>query len=413
MAKNEEVPKGVEEAGVAAPRGIFGRILIGFAKNLLSSVIIKPLTTFVSVLFMWTFHAIMRLSSPEGKRLIKKIQETYYTPPDEWIEWVASYIEDMTGTTIDTSAIKGLKTTAVTSKAMDAFSKTIMQRLLHTIITRTPADMESGLDAASRFMSVNLQFQMGSWLLHLLGDVVSFGMFKSLKDLPNAISWSFGIGWLSWLVMGTPFQESIVTPLRWKYKSELRTSRFTPKEATQLRKQGLIDDEEWNKLLEIAGWKEEDKKKVWDLYEKSYLYTIIRDAWLNGWMSEEQAAEELTREGYSKERAKSILSFWKSDKYRDLQEKILDKYVDLYKEDVVKEEDINVLLKQLYPDPIERELRSSLIELEKHKDRGLTYSQIHTALSKKVIGVNKARQMLLNLGYSTEDTDILIRSWTK
>ena len=402
--------KGFIEAA-APPKGIVGRILVGFAKGILHNAIVKPLTTFLSVVFMWTFHAIMRLSDPEGKRLIKTIADTYYTPPDEWIEWVAEYIRNMTGKEIPTSELKGLRTTAVATEAMKKFSRTIMDRILNLIVPEGPITEEDGLQAAADYLSVNMQFQMGSWLLHLLGDMVSFGMFKSLKDLPNAISWSFGLGWLSWLVMGTPFQESIITPLRWKYRDQLRPARFSPKEATDLYKRGLIDAKTWNYLLQIEGWREEDKKLFYELQEKDFSDSMLREALEAGWMSEDEVLEELRHKGFSKSRAKAVLNYWKYKRYRDRMEDVLKEYIDLYKDDKVEKREIEVLVRQLYPDKTEQELILDMIDAQKTKAKSLTMSNIREALRKGVIGVAQARNRLLGMGYSPEDADILLRTW--
>lgn len=394
-------------------KGLTGRLLKGFAINLLSDVIIKPITTFVSVLFMWGFHAIMKISPKEGSRLIKLIGDTYSISPQEWIPWVTPLLNQITGGTLKAEDLQQMPQTGAVTEIMRSFSDNVMTNLLNTIVPSGETTSAKAMEAAGNFMSVNMQFQMSSWLLHLLGDIQSFGMFKSLKDLPNAISWSFGIGWLSWLVMGTPFQLSIVEGLRWKFNAQLRPSRLSVGQLHEALRRGEITAEEWNSRMEQEGWRDVDKAILYHLSEKDYSDAFLRDALFLGWLTEAQVLKELNKKGFSRDRAISIIHWWQADRKRDLLEKIYKEYEDLYKDDRVTSGDLMSIAGMLGYDSQEKELLSDLADLKKIKAKSFSDSNVKQLLDAGLIGTATATRKLLNVGWSIDDANMLIRLWTK
>jgi len=394
-------------------KGVVGRTMKGFASNILAQAIIKPLTTAFSVIFMWGFHAIMRLSGVEGWKMIKRINETYYVKPDEWIPWVSSYIERMTGKSIDPKVFVEAGAGGAVDGLTKEFSSTIMSRILGLIVPEGEVTEQKGMDAAANYLSINMQFQMSAWLLHLLGDVQSFGMFKSLKDLPNAISWSFGLGWLSWLVMGTPFQVSIVKPMEWRFNSRLRPSRMSEGQLMEAFRRGLITSEEWNRQLEQKGWRDSDKALLYRMAEKDYSDSLLREGLYNGFFQEDAVLKELQRKGYYEGRSKNIVGYWRHQRKMKILEDYVKEYEDLFIDDKVTEGELKAAYKELYYDDTEINVLIEIAKLKKIKARNLTIGNIKSAYDKDIIGVAKSRSMLSNMGFTPEAVDILIRTWQK
>lgn len=180
------------------------------------------------------FHALVRAAPVQAMEWMALAVSDFMGPTTEWAGFVQGYFNQLIGYPID---IRPMLETGIGRggrTAMEGLGETFLTPMMGLIMPGygregfplglTPQD---GLDAAERFLGVNLEFQMRGWLLHLLGDTLSFGMWKAMKDLPNAISWSFGIGWLSWLVMGTPFRMGIAEPLEVLYNQLYRPYRMS------------------------------------------------------------------------------------------------------------------------------------------------------------------------------------------
>ncbi len=146
---------------------------------------------------MWALRAVVMTHPEVAMRIVEKIAEVAYTPPAAWAEFVDSYVEQMTGETIDIESLMKQGVRVGGRQVMEKLGEAFLTPMLGLILPEPPLDFYKGVDTAERFLGVNLQFQLNAWLLHLVGDIVSLGKLKSLKDLPNAISWSYGIGWLS------------------------------------------------------------------------------------------------------------------------------------------------------------------------------------------------------------------------
>jgi len=180
-----------------------------------------PVIGAIGGIFMWGFKTIIRRYPDEATNIAKEISNLYFTAADSWVLFAKSYMEQMTGEFITQDIVNDL-----IGKPINLTGKEIAQRIGKAFLTPmfnmimpgtkdwynyrtergfpkgTPYTFEKvlnpsdGLLGAERFLGMNLQFQLQAWMLHFIGDTVSFGSMKSLKDVPNAISWSYGSGWL-------------------------------------------------------------------------------------------------------------------------------------------------------------------------------------------------------------------------
>ena len=255
---------------------------------------------------MWSLHSATALFPDEALKVAGFVSDSYFSPPTEWAGFVSSYFENMTGKKINLDMITKYGVWGAGKEGIEQIGDTFLRPMLGLIMpgsgyggaeaTITPQD---GLDAAERFLGVNLQFQMSAWFLHLLGDIQSFGMFKSLKDLPNAISWSYGIGWLSWLVMGVPFKKGISEPLEVMYNRMYRPVKPTLSQLIDGRNSGRVTaaefldevknlgyDDRWIPLVTSQGRKKATQAQLELLMDKKLL-------------TEDQARQELIQDGYS------------------------------------------------------------------------------------------------------------------
>jgi len=165
---------------------------------------------------------------------------------------------------------------------------------------------------------------MSAWLLHLLGDWQSFGAFKSLKDLPNAISWSYGIGWLSWLVMGVPFRMGISDPMERYYNMAFRPTRPTYSKLIDLWKAGKIDDRILTRQLAELGYSPDWYFKLMELERNELTKGDIESLYKAGIYSKNDAISALADARVHKLDREPLVTLWDKEKYDKLLEKIVD-----------------------------------------------------------------------------------------
>jgi len=238
--------------------------LAAFVSSILLFMLKNVLGHFISGLFtigsMSVFRSLVERTPDEAIEWLKKAAEAFRVPSGAWAVFVSDIMYTLTGTAIDPKPFLDLGVGPGSRQAVQALGDAYLQPMLGLIMpragevsTQVGIRAEDGLQAANRFFGVNLTFQMQAWLLHMLGDTFSFGMWKGMKDLPNAISWSFGIGWLSWLVMGTPFRMTIADPLERLYNRIYRPFRFSMAKLADAFWRDLISPSYFTKQMQELG----------------------------------------------------------------------------------------------------------------------------------------------------------------
>lgn len=233
-----------------------GGIILGWFKG----VAAKGISGMLGMAAMSGFKGFVMTAPDRAVEWMKLAAEAFSVPSSAWATFVSETMYQLTGGYVDPTQFIGLGVGPGSRGAIEALGEAYLTPMMGLILPRageTSTQMgltpEDGLNAAERFFGVNLEFQMKAWLLHLLGDTFSFGMWKAMKDLPNAISWSFGIGWLSWLVMGTPFRMGIADPLEILYNRMYRPYRLSIAKLADAFWRGLISQPQFYSGMKDFG----------------------------------------------------------------------------------------------------------------------------------------------------------------
>jgi len=393
-----------------------GNALAAFLRRLLIDPMIKGLQGAMSMAFMSAFHGVNKLFPKQAEWLARKITEVYFVRAEEWAPWIAEYLERLTGSkiSIDDIATEGF---GITSKSsMEALGEKFLVPMLNLIMPGSPGwqkirqehmgvekaakyegialTPEDGLAGAERFMSANLQFQMSAWLLHVLGDMMSFGMFKSLKDLPNAISWSYGIGWLSWMVMGPMFRAGISAPCEKLLNRMYRPERLTNAQAIDAFYAGRKSAAELYKQLGEAGLMNEDIETLVYMSRKRFSESAMEYLIRRGWRSRDELIQYYREQSFTQEDAEALAERLLTKTKRELIEDIVKKAENLYKARVVEENDLRRYYSEIDFDQEEQDLAITALELDMIGTKVLTDTQIARLYQKGKLSKREALNRL-------------------
>jgi len=225
-----------------------GGVILGWVKGAAS----KGIAGTLGMAAMTAFKGFVMTTPDRAIEWLGEAASVFRTPTGAWAVFVSEIMYTLTGGYIDPAQFIKQGVGPGSRGAIEALGNAYLQPMLGLILpragevnTQVGLTPEDGLRGANRFFGVNLEFQMKAWLLHMLGDTFSFGMWKGMKDLPNAISWSFGIGWLSWLVMGTPFRMAIADPLEILYNRIYRPYRLSIPKLADAFWRGLVSRDQF------------------------------------------------------------------------------------------------------------------------------------------------------------------------
>lgn len=383
--------------------------VLGFLKGVAKDWILKPMATFTSVIFMWGFHALVSASPGRAFELMKKISASYFSPPEEWAGFIAAYMEQMTGAKISIEDIIGGGASGAGRAATEKLGEAFVTPLLNLIMPEPPITPQDGVDAAERYLGVNLQFQMSAWFLHVLGDMQSFGIFKSLKDLPNAISWSFGLGWLSWLVMGTPFQMGISDPLREHFNRVYKPMRFSVAQNIEALQKDLITASEFVDNMRFLGWTDEKVNQLYILGKKEVSEASLKTFYNLGIISSEDVKREVKGRGYSDAWATLLTQLITKDREIDQRDKLLSEMENLFVYGDLNES----LLRDAYARTGWKEPEVNLaiqkLEAEKQHRSLLSDADLANAVEHDLMAWAQARATLIARGWKRADADIFMK----
>ena len=364
--------------------------------------------TAIGYLAMWALRGIFLVHPEVAYRITSKIAEYFYTPHPLWAGFVESYVGQMTGVKIDLKELTRLGAAVGGRRVIETLGETFLRPMLGLIMPDPPLNFYKGLDTAERFLGVNLQFQLNAWLLHLLGDVVTLGKLKSLKDLPNAISWSYGIGWLSWLILGEPFRITTVDPLKRGLNEIYTPELLTPSEAIKAWYAGFITSSELMKELKQHGYNENRIETLVNLAEKEFTDADLKTLYQEGCITEDDVEREFQIRGYGPWRRRYLTKLITKARALKLRDKLLDRAMDLYVLGKITEAELRNYLDLAHYSPQEQKLVIDLLNLEKAKKATPTDSEIKKAFEKGYISYAEAKSMLLNRGWDERWADIIL-----
>ena len=359
---------------------------------------------------LWGLRASIMAHPEAAFKILNFITRYYYTPPQVWAGFINEYMKQMTGKEIDMDAFVKLGARVGGRSVMEVFGEEFMTPMLNLILPRPPLTFDKGMDAAERFLGVNLTFQMNAWLLHLIGDIVSLGKMKSLKDLPNAISWSFGIGWLSWLVMGTPFRKAISEPLEKGFNKIYTPELLAKSEALRAWIAEKITTKELQEELLQHGLSPEKIAVLAELAERELSDSDLKKLYFERVITEKDIEEELKLRGYGKWRRKYLIQLITKDRILKWRDKVLDAAMDVFIEGQMTKTDFEGYLDVLKYNEQEKKLIIDFCMLEKIKKSTPTVAQIKQAFKKNYISYREAKSMLLDKGWDDRWADIILEA---
>jgi len=378
---------------------------ISWAVNLVKGAVLKPLTTGISVIFMWVFNALVKASPGRAAWIAKSVIGVYFDMTTPWAQFVSSYVEQLTGRKINVEDIVGKSVAGVTDQATRNFVDALFKDMLSLVMPSPEETERNPLAGGEKFLAANLKFQMDAWWLHMLGDMMSFGIFKSLKDLPNAISWSMGLGWLSWLVMGTPFKISIVDPMQKFFNRIYLTQGLTVSQLIEARRKDYIDWEYFsNKMLEM-GYSPEVLTLLYNLAKKELSKAELKDMLQRGMIDEQRVVDELSSTGYSNDASIAIMHLLSDDRYYSLMDDVAKAATSSYVKGTLSKGDLDQYLKTAGYNDRERELVMIQSEIKRVEGQRVPDSDIPTLFELKVVSWPKAVEMLEQRGYDKENAE--------
>ena len=189
---------------------------------------------------------------------------------------------------------------------------------------KEPVTFEKAIENAEKFFTIVGDLNVLAALFDTIGKTEIFGIklgLDSVGRLVTNISWTFGLGWLTWVAMGPVFRWSIADPYEREMRKRLRPRDFTKSEIEDLYEWGLKKLEELHDYYVELGYSDDKiqqlleilRKRIFSSEVRKYI-TTLETNYADGYVSDQELAEALSL-GYWTDDERKFL-FWRAKQRR-------------------------------------------------------------------------------------------------
>jgi len=375
---------------------------------ILRKYIISNMQASVAILETARFRTAWKIRPKVAKALGKDIMNVLFNNTEIWSEIVNNYMQILLPNSKLPKAEELVSPKIYAESAAEALARNWFKAMVEYVAPKGPITPEMGVDAANRFFSVNLSFQMSAWLLHWISDTFSLGSMKSFKDLPNAIMWSFGLGWLSWLVMGTPMKKAIQDPLEIYYNRKYQTERPTLSQYLDWAYFSGLSQDKIKEGLVDYGFNSANAAKIMTAYEKKMSVADGEKLFKYGIWDEQTYKKFLLHRAYNPVHADYLVRLAKMEEMYSPLKSTIDVLIDLSLRGQIPKETVRSYAKEIGMTDDEFNAVMTYRYYKAVRDNTLSKSEILTAYTRGIIDENTTREKLRLLGYFDDDIDLLL-----
>ena len=343
-----------------------------------------------------------------GRILLNLITDSTLTIPEQFKASLGKLVALQTGNQALADQVTnstGFDTFAALAQGQGEF---FMGGMLDLFTPEGPITPEIGMQNAQKFVGLNVLVNVSAWLTKVMGDILSLGKFESLGGLPLQISWSLGLGWLTWVIMGPPLQMFIADPLVEGLNRKHFPYRLQLSQILDIFTEGW-KDQEW--FIDAMGGLGIDEEKALLLYEarrKKFTRQQGKRFFERGIIKEKQLREIIKKEGWAEDELDLIMQELMNERIFDLNEDIAKEAQTLFENGQISETSAITFLKNAHWQPEEIELAMQLANMRKLRT-DLTPSQMLNMMSEGLFTQDQVLERLQARGFDDPDAQALIQ----
>jgi len=273
----------------------------------------------------------------------------------------------------------------------------IYEYLEKTFVPEPPLTYEKAKTSAIRFLALTGDANIIISLIDILAEALSLGQIEAVGRAFRNFLWTFGLGWLSWIVMGPGLRAGIAEGLEKEYRTRLRYVDIPRTIWDEAWRRGTTTRAEWKVAMTERGYPDKEIKLLETTAWRLLSISEILEAYHRARMVRDVAITKIGQHGYARTEAEIILE----DSYR------------LPTPAVLREATFRrlLLMDQYYERMRMNRFRPKDAELYLEVGRPqLTDAQIEDLLKKGLLTEEQAWLRYVLRGWSEEDADLLVRS---
>ena len=169
--------------------------------------------------------------------------------------------------------------------------------LLEMFMPKGPVSFKDAVHYSVEFFTLAGDFNVLATIFDLIGHTEILGSklpANAVSFFIRNISWTFGIGWLTWMVMGPVLRHSIAEPYDKHVRQITRPADFTVSQIEDFYEHGIAQLEEFADRLVELGYADDKIELLYELMKRRVLreearryVTDVAKAYTKGYISEQ------------------------------------------------------------------------------------------------------------------------------
>ena len=229
-----------------------------------------------------------------------------------------------------------------------------------------PVSFDEAIHNAEEFLTLAGDFNVLATIFDILGDIQILGTKlpgRAIARFITNVSWTFGIGWLTWVVMGPVLRWSIADPYDREMRRRLRPRDWTRSELEDLYEREMVDREYLAKNFADMGYSDDKIELLLDLIDRKLIESEakkyageVEDNYVYGYADEQDLFHALSFSNLTKDEIMFLI--WRAqqrliNRLNDLRVKEIEK---AYKADRISKEEAASRLSEFIkkPEMVER-----------------------------------------------------------
>lgn len=224
-----------------------------------------------------------------------------------------------------------------------------------------PVSFDEAIHNAEEFLTLAGDFNILATIFDTIGEIQILGSKlpgQSIARFIQNVSWTFGIGWLTWVVMGPVLRFSIADPYEKEITKRVRPRDFTKSEVEDLYEWGLRKLEELYEGYVVLGYSDDKIEQLMEILRKRVFSSEVR-SWItqlegnyaDGYVSDEEFIKMLQLGYFTEDEVK--FRYWKAkqrqfNKLQDLRVKEIER---AFKEKRIDEDEATARLSEFIKSP--------------------------------------------------------------
>ncbi|MCP4208153.1 MAG: hypothetical protein GY767_14030 [Shimia sp.] len=251
-------------------------------------------------------------------------------------------------------------------------------------------------------------------ILDSVVEAASLGQIDQIGRNIQNVYWNLGLGFLTWQTMAPLLQAAILEPLERAAQKQWRGARFTRAQLQDLYALGEITQSRLVNELAEEGWREDDIDKVIALSFRTLSRADIMKMWHEGIIESEEVITRLRALGYDTRDIGNIMLLDVREEVQEDRTESISVLTRSFTDGFLTEDEFRQLLDDNRYSPQEIDLRVKLVRAKQEGERRqISLAQIKSAWDENLLGDVEAKARVRELGYPQEEAALLFDTWER